>query len=359
MEEREKHPSSSAFNAPFQGWPAVTAPSYDGTKQCAVVEPIHFNSDNPQSHRDSMFAPAATVIPSHPAPPLSESCFPSSSSSHSQYLGYRDLIGGTAPLCFGYGQRNGSQVLPLRADLLCGLNSAEQNSVLQVHHQPLLLSGKMMTPQEMVEAKALAASKSHSEAERRRRERINNHLATLRSLLPNTTKTDKASLLAEVIEHVKELKRLVEDIGQKSPVPSEADEVSVDHLDEEGRLLLRASLCCEDRPDLLTDLIKTLRTLRLRTVKAEMATLGGRVKNVFVVTSGSDSVENPNTNDHPLSNAMEGQESSASAGPSVSSLQEALKAVLEKHNLSANLTNAGSGSNTSKRQRQVGQFSSS
>lgn len=40
------------------------------------------------------------------------------------------------------------------------------------------------------EAKALAALKSHSEAERRRRERINAHLTTLRSLVPCTDKVN-------------------------------------------------------------------------------------------------------------------------------------------------------------------------
>ncbi|XP_077234558.1 transcription factor bHLH30-like [Tasmannia lanceolata] len=167
-----------------------------------------------------------------------------------------------------------------------------------------------MTTQEMMEAKALAASKSHSEAERRRRERINTHLAKLRSLLPNTTKTDKASLLAEVIQHVKDLKRQTSEIGEVGPVPTEADELTVDTSDEDGKFVIKASLCCDDRSDLLPDLIKTLKALRLRTLKAEITTLGGRVKNVLLITGEKDL---KNNDEH-----------------SINSIQDALRAVMER-----------------------------
>ncbi|KAK6157706.1 hypothetical protein DH2020_011954 [Rehmannia glutinosa] len=179
-----------------------------------------------------------------------------------------------------------------------------------------------MTAQEIMDAKALAASKSHSEAERRRRERINNHLAKLRSLLPSTTKTDKASLLAEVIQHVKELKRQTSLIAETSPVPTEIDELIVDNAsDDDGRPLIKASICCEDRSDLLPDLIKTLKALRLKTLKAEITTLGGRVKNVLFITGEDDSDSSNGDGDDQLQQQY-----------CISSIQEALKAVMEKSN---------------------------
>lgn len=49
-------------------------------------------------------------------------------------------------------------------------------------------SSAKMEKEEISEAKALAALKNHSEAERRRRERISGHLATLRGLVPSTAK---------------------------------------------------------------------------------------------------------------------------------------------------------------------------
>ncbi|XP_076914387.1 transcription factor bHLH30-like [Bidens hawaiensis] len=175
---------------------------------------------------------------------------------------------------------------------------------------------KNMTAQEIADAKSIAASKSHSEAERRRRERINNHLTKLRSLLPNTTKTNKASLLAEVIQHVKELKCQTSMIAERIPVPSEIDELTIDNTsDEEGRIVIRASLCCEDRSDLLQDLIKTLKMLRLKTLKAEITTLGRRVKNVLFVT-GADY--------HP------GSENQQMVNHWINIIEEALKAIIEK-----------------------------
>ncbi|XP_038986043.1 transcription factor bHLH30-like isoform X2 [Phoenix dactylifera] len=183
-----------------------------------------------------------------------------------------------------------------------------------------------LTPQEIMDAKALAASKSHSEAERRRRERINAHLAKLRSLLPNTTKTDKASLLAEVIQHVKELKRQTLEIAEESPLPTESDELTVDAgSDEDGRFIVKASLCCDDRSDLLPDLIKALKALRLRTLKAEITTLGGRVKNVLVITGEDDA-------DHQQQQQQQ---------QSIASIQEALKAVMERAAASDEPSSAG------------------
>ncbi|CAN6307216.1 unnamed protein product [Urochloa humidicola] len=189
-----------------------------------------------------------------------------------------------------------------------------------------------MTAQEIMDAKALAASKSHSEAERRRRERINAHLARLRSMLPNTTKTDKASLLAEVIQHVKELKRQTSEITEEAcPLPTESDELTVDaSSDEDGRLVVRASLCCDDRADLLPDLIRALKALRLRVLKAEITTLGGRVKNVLVITGDEGAAAGCEGAADDDGGQQEEPPHPMSPQHTVASIQEALRAVMER-----------------------------
>ncbi|KAK9124817.1 hypothetical protein Scep_013663 [Stephania cephalantha] len=165
-----------------------------------------------------------------------------------------------------------------------------------------------LIPQPRALAAAAAASKNHREAEKRRRERINSHLNKLRGLLPSTnnSKTDKASLLGKVIQHMKELKQQTAGIqDQLELFPSETDEVAVQSLllppppppppqtSSSSSVMLKASLCCEDRSDLLPDLIHTLKSLRLKTVRAEIATLGGRIRNVLLL---QDTNNNNNNN---------------------------------------------------------------
>ncbi|KAM3347261.1 hypothetical protein ACQJBY_021312 [Aegilops geniculata] len=138
------------------------------------------------------------------------------------------------------------------------------------------------------EARAL---KVHSEAERRRRVRINAHLTALRRMIPDTKQMDKAALLARVVDQVRHLKRRASEAVQLTPAaPPEADEVSVEFCctgdtddDDNSRLYIKASVSCDDRPDLVAGFIRALHGLRLRTVRAEVSSLGGRVQHVFTL----------------------------------------------------------------------------
>ena len=48
---------------------------------------------------------------------------------------------------------------------------------------------------------------------------------------------------------------------------------------------IKASLCCNYKPGLLSDLRRVLEALHLSIVKAEIATLEGKMKNIFVMAS--------------------------------------------------------------------------
>uniref|UniRef100_A0ACD5XSY4 Uncharacterized protein n=1 Tax=Avena sativa TaxID=4498 RepID=A0ACD5XSY4_AVESA len=137
---------------------------------------------------------------------------------------------------------------------------------------------------------AARTSRSHSEAERKRRQRINTHLATLRSLLPSASQMDKAALLGEVVRHVRELRgdadgRAVTGVA----VPGESDEVGVEEErwdDRERAKRVRAWVCCADRPGLMSELGRAVRSVSASAVRAEIATVGGRTRSVLELDVG-------------------------------------------------------------------------
>ncbi|XP_050386338.1 transcription factor bHLH51 [Argentina anserina] len=173
------------------------------------------------------------------------------------------------------------------------------------------------------EDRAASASKSHSQAEKRRRDRINAQLATLRKLIPQSDKMDKAALLRSVIDEVKDLKRKATEVSKACMVPTESDEITVCQCDfahegspmnstsinkiKDNSIMIRVSVCCDDQPELFRELIQVLKRLKLTVTKADIASAGGRIKSILVLCS-KDSEETV----------------------SISNLKQALKLVLSK-----------------------------
>nr|AND01142.1 hypothetical protein [Linum usitatissimum] len=138
---------------------------------------------------------------------------------------------------------------------------------------------------EVAHERSTLALKNHCEAERKRRARINSHLDTLRTLLPDAHKMDKASLLAEVVSNLKELKRNAAEASEGIFMPMDVDELKVEQELEGPPYLIKASLCCNFKPGILSHLRTAIETLQLSLMGAETATLEGRMKNVFVIAS--------------------------------------------------------------------------
>ncbi|KAK4804215.1 hypothetical protein SAY86_004032 [Trapa natans] len=65
---------------------------------------------------------------------------------------------------------------------------------------------------------------NHVEAERQRREKLNQRFYALRSVVPNVSKMDKASLLSDAVTYIKELRSKIDDLESKlrtQPLPQQ------------------------------------------------------------------------------------------------------------------------------------------
>lgn len=115
--------------------------------------------------------------------------------------------------------------------------------------------------------------------------------------------SDKASLLAEVVRSIRELKKTTSELAENggdddddndfiNMFPSESDELKLCYIrndvvggDSSGSSnssnTIKATICCEDRPEIIIELTRALNSIQTKVVKAEMATVGGRIKAVL------------------------------------------------------------------------------
>ena len=123
---------------------------------------------------------------------------------------------------------------------------------------------------------------------------------------------DKAALLGSAIDQVKELKGKAMEVSKAITIPTEFDEVTVDiddskdvfqHLSstsankDKDNIFIRVSVCCDDRPEVFSELIRALKGLKLSIVRADVASVGGRVKSILILCSNKDSKETSSSNE--------------------------------------------------------------
>ncbi|CAA0832095.1 Transcription factor EGL1, partial [Striga hermonthica] len=120
----------------------------------------------------------------------------------------------------------------------------------------------------------------HVHAERRRREKLNEQFVVLRSLLPFTTKTDKATVLANAIDYLKQLKKRVHELesertsrvfggGQQRMATKSRVEVSIIERDA------LVEIECREREGLLVELMQSLDGVGVTVTAVQSSTRDG------------------------------------------------------------------------------------
>lgn len=114
-----------------------------------------------------------------------------------------------------------------------------------------------------------------------------------------TLQLEKAALLTTVIEQVKELKQKATESPIFQDLPTESDEVTVlpetisNDFESDTVIIFKASFCCEDQPEAISEIIRVLTKLQLETIQAEVISVGGRMRINFIL---KDSNCNETTN---------------------------------------------------------------
>lgn len=101
---------------------------------------------------------------------------------------------------------------------------------------------------------------------------------------------DKATLLSQVITEMKQLKKSASQASDDMQLPMDTDDIRVEKLEnrqQNGSFLIRTSLCCEYRPDLLSNVKEAINNLSIQLLDSEISTMGCRVKCVFLFTTNA------------------------------------------------------------------------
>ncbi|KAK1425269.1 hypothetical protein QVD17_20618 [Tagetes erecta] len=125
---------------------------------------------------------------------------------------------------------------------------------------------------------------NHVEAERQRREKLNQRFYALRAVVPNISKMDKASLLGDAIAYITDLQRKLKEMESQRHSPNNSrilDKIEVQTSQDD--VIVRVTSPLDAHP--VSKLIQTFDESKIKVVESKMSAINDMVFHTFVVKS--------------------------------------------------------------------------